>query len=321
MDLFANEVPESWSEARPLLRPVLRPHNYVTATFDHADPAWYRTVWPLVSEFVVVDLPDRRVTVTTSATDRWGVTAPEAFAAARENLSARVPEVPPGKTVMLKDADGGTYVDSLLVADGFMNSLSVPGQARPLVFMPGDGILLVGTDDPDAAPGLFESAEQMYLDADMHISPQGYTIADGLIVPFDESGPHPMRHLALRARALQTKREYDYQTDYLRDYYEREMIPQYVGQAGVVDMPWGPRTCSVWGKGAEWDLPETDYVIIGTNPDEKDLFTVPFAVLVDVLGMMPLSGIAGLRRYRTPPFPSPEVLAVLRAHAVEMPLT
>lgn len=318
MEVFAQGVPVDWSQARPLLRPVLRPQSYVTATTRRDDPIWARQLWPLVSELVVVDLPDRRVVVTVAATERWGVTGLEAFAAARENLAGWLPEVTPGQKVMLRDADGGTYVDALIVVDGWLSSLAVPGQGRPLVFMPGDGVLLVGTDDPADAPGLFEAAERMYLDADRFMSPQGYTIGDGTIVPLDQAGPHPMRHLALRARAVQAAREYGSQTDFLQDHYEREMIPQYVGRVGTVETPWGVRTVSVWGKGAEWDLPETDYIMIGSEPDGSDLFTVPFGVLVDAVGLRPLPGPVPTR-YRTPPFPSAETLAALRAHAVDLP--
>ncbi|WKG02337.1 hypothetical protein [Mycolicibacterium sp. HK-90] len=318
MDVFAQGVPVDWSQARPLLRPVLRPQSYVTATTQRDDPIWARQLWPLVSELAVVDLPDRRVVVTVAATERWGVTGLDAFAAARENLAARSPEVTPGQKVMLRDADGGTYVDALIVVDGWLSSLAVPGQGQPLVFMPGDGALLVGTDDPADAPGLFEAAERMYLDADRFISPQAYTIGDGTIVPLDLAGPHPMRHLALRARAVQATREYGSQTDFLQDHYEREMIPQYVGRVGAVETPWGVRTLSVWGKGAEWDLPETDYIMIGTNQDGSDLFTIPFGVLVDAIGLRPLPGPVPAR-YRTPPFPSVEILTELRAHAVDLP--
>lgn len=74
------------------------------------------------------------------------------------------------------------------------------------MFFPGDGSLVLGTDAPDGVAELFEVAEQLYLAAEQPVSPQGYTIAGAIIVPFDQAGPHPGRGLALSARSLWPQR-------------------------------------------------------------------------------------------------------------------
>lgn len=312
--------PMNWAEAQPLLRPVLRPQSYVNHLVNDGAQPWVRPVFPFINEMVVVDLPTTRAMVTQSETEGWGITGEQAFAVARENLSAHQQTFTPGEKLSVKDGDGGSYVDSMILASGWLGSLSVADGPRPLVFFPGDGVLLIGTDAADDAPGLFEVAEQMYVDSDQPVSPQGYTIKGSTIVPFDQAGPHPLRNLGLRARALLASSEYHQQTEFLRDHYQRELFPQYVGEAQVIETAWGLRSLAVWGEGIPWELPHTDYVtfVAGAPSNVSDTFTVPFATVIDVVGIPAVSGIDPVR-YRADEWPSPEILATLKAHAVDLP--
>ncbi|OBH50769.1 hypothetical protein A5687_12165 [Mycobacterium mantenii] len=321
MDMATDQPPTppvNWAEAQPLLRPVLRPQSYVNHLVNTGAQPWVRPVFPFINEMVVVDLPTVRAMVTPAETDAWAITGDQAFAVARENLSARQQVFAPGEQLLLKDADGDTYIDSLILAAGWLGSLAVPGAPRPLVFFPGDGVLLLGTDAPDDAAELFEAAERMYLGAEQPISPQGYTIEGSIIAPFDQAGPHPLRELALRARTLLATREYNHQTEFLRAHYARELFPQHVGDAQMVETDWGPRTTTVWGQGAPWELPQTDYVTFLAGDPSNDNFTVPFPTVVDAVGILPVSGINPVR-YRANEWPRPELLAALRAHSVDLP--
>ncbi|MEB4209860.1 hypothetical protein [Mycobacterium sp. 94-17] len=320
MDMATDQPPMDWAEARPLLRSVLRPQSYVNHLVNTGAQPWVRPVFPFINEMVVVDLPTVRAMVTPAETDGWGISGDQAFAAARENLSARQQAFEPGAKFLLKDADGGTYVDSMILATGWLGSLAVAGGPRPLVFSPGDGVLLLGTDAPEDAADLFETAEQMYLDADQPVSPQGYTIAGDIIAPFDQAGPHPLRALGLRARTLLVTREYSHQTEFLREHYERELFPQYVGNAQVIDTPWGPRSTTTWGQGIAWELPQTDYVtfLVGDPSNVSQAFTVPFPTVVEAVGILPVAGINPVR-YRASDWPAAEMLATLKAHAVDLP--
>ncbi|MGV0161791.1 hypothetical protein ACRU3B_20385 [Mycobacterium colombiense] len=312
--------PMNWAEAQPLLRPVLRPQSYVNGLVNTGAQPWVRPVFPFISEMVVVDLPTVRAVVSPAETNAWGITGDQAFAVARDNLSARQQAFAPGEKFLLKDADGGTYVDSMILAAGWLGSLAATGGHRPLVFFPGDGVLLLGTDAPDDAEDLFEAAEQMYLDADQPISPQGYTIVGNVIAPFDQAGPHPLRGLALRARTLLATREYNHQAEFLREHYERELFPQYVGEAQMIETAWGRRTNAVWGQGIPWELPQTDYVtfVAGDPSNVTDKFTVPFPTVVDAVGILPVAGINPVR-YRAEEWPAAELLATLKAHAIAIP--
>ncbi len=313
-------LPMDWAEAGPLLRPVLRPQSYVNHLVNTGALPWVRPVFPFINEMVVVDLPTVRAMVTPAETDAWGISGDQAFAAARENLSAHQQTLQPGEKFLLKDADGGTYVDSMILATGWLGSLAVPDGPRPLVFFPGDGVLILGTDAPDNAADLFEVAEQMYLDADQPISPQGYTIEGSVIAPFDQAGPHPLRDLALRARSLLLAKEYSHQTEFLREHYERELFPQYVGDAQLIETAWGRRTTAAWGQGISWELPQTDYVtfLVGDPANVSDKFTVPFPTVVDVVGILPVAGITPVR-YRANEWPAAGMLATLKAHAIDLP--
>ena len=323
MDIATDQPPTApmdWAEAQPLLRPVLRPQSYVNHLVNTGAQPWVRPVFPFINEMVVVDLPTVRAMVTPAETGAWGITGDHAFAVARENLSARQQTFKPGEKFLLKDADGDTYIDSMILATGWLSSLAVMGGPRPLVFFPGDGVLLLGTDAPDDAADLFEVAERMYLDADQPISPQGYTIQGTIIAPFDQAGPHPLRNSALRARTLLATKEYSHQTGFLREHYERELFPQSVGDAQTIETAWGPRTTAVWSQGAAWELPQTDYVtfLVGDPADASDKFTVPFPAVVDAVGILPVAGISPTR-YRAGEWPTPELLATLKAHAIGLP--
>ncbi|BCZ24277.1 hypothetical protein [Mycobacterium senriense] len=323
MDMATEQPPTppmDWAEAQPLLRPVLRPQSYVNGLVNTGAQPWVRPVFPFINEMVVVDLPTVRTIVSPAETGAWGITGDQAFAVARENLSARQQAFQPGEKYLMKDADGGTYIDSMILATGWLGALAVAGGPRPLVFFPGDGVLLLGTDAPDNAADLFEVAEQMYLDAEQPISPQGYTIGGSIIAPFDQAGPHPLRGLALRARTLLATTEYTHQVEFLREHYERELFPQYVGDAQMIETAWGRRTNAVWGQGIPWELPQTDYVtfLVGDPSNVSDKFTVPFPTVVDAVGILPVAGINPVR-YRAEDWPTPELLATLKAHAIDVP--
>ncbi|HEX5142719.1 MAG TPA: hypothetical protein VFW21_02495, partial [Mycobacterium sp.] len=210
--------------------------------------------------------------------------------------------------------DGASYCDSAVLVAGWLSGFAgdgVGGDNRPLVFFPGDEVLLVCTDDPQVAPAFFDAAERVYRDADIPISPQAYTIVGERIVPCDAAGPGPVRPWAMRARSVLAATEYEAQAErLLRDHADR--LTADVGSVQLIDTPAGVRTLTAWRQGSPWLLPRTDYVLVA-GPDEQ--FVVPFGVLADVVGL-----IAGHEllppRCAVTRWPSAEEMAALRAHAV-----
>ena len=185
LDAGLRPLPVSWPEAQPLLRSVLRPASYTAAVTADVNRPWIRPLWPFVHELAVVDTGDARAVVTQRDTDNWGVGGERMFAVARSNIAARYPPQPQQERVGHLRGDGHSYCDSAALVPGWLSSFATDSGPRPLVFFPGDEVLLVCTDDPAVAPEFFAAAERLYRQAVVPVSPQGYTIAGDTIVPLD----------------------------------------------------------------------------------------------------------------------------------------
>ena len=207
------------------------------------------------------------------------------FAVARNNIAARYPPQPQQQRVGHLRGDGHSYCDSAALVPGWLSSFATDSGPRPLVFFPGDEVLLVCTDDPEVAPEFFAAAERLYRQAVVPVSPQGYTIAGDTIVPLDRAGPTPVRSLAVRARSVLADGEYLAQTERLQRYFAEQVLDAQAGSVQLIETPRGSCTMTVWGEGASWLLPEADYVTF-LSGDQSDYFTVPFPVVADVVGLV-----------------------------------
>lgn len=334
-----------WPDASSLLRPRLRPATFPAPRWpldDDAISVIQRPFSSFVHEFVAVDLPDHRLNVTRKILHGWGVTAEQVFFAARQNIAQLHPvgedryqpvsadelrragwedqDISAGGDVlragaMIMDADrGGTYLASAILTPGWLAAIPADGH-RPVWFMPTEETIIIGSDDPATGAKSFEMAEECYLKADHPVSPQGFTVYRNTVKPFDEAGPHPLRAQALRARACVGARQYEEQTEFLREAYLGDLIDVYVAAAQVLQAPDGMALNAVWGEGLTYDLPEVDYVSF-VNDDGLH-FTVPFPVLVEVLGIQPTPGLYPTR-YRVAGWPEPAAMDALRFHAVQL---
>lgn len=310
-------LPAGWPEVQPLLRAVLRSAGFTAAVTDDDNRPWIRPLWPFVNELVVVDNGDARTVVTQRDTAGWGVRGGQLFAAARDNIAARYPPQSQPLQVGHLRGDGRSYCDSAALVPGWLSSFAVPGGARPLVFFPGDEVLLVCTDDPAVAPDFFAATERLYRQAAVPISPQGYTIVGERIVPLDAAGPGPTRALAVRARAVHADAEYLTQTERLQRYFAERQLRAQAAPVQLIGTPRGASTMTVWRDGLELLLPGADYVTF-LSADQTDYFTVPFPVAADIVGLVRDPGLVPVR-YPVDGWPDPETVAVLRAHAVALP--
>lgn len=311
------DVPQTWDEARPLLRSILRPATYASLLKPGDAIPWRLPATNFLHELVAIDLPDVRLIVTVDNTTMWGVTDTDIFAAGRENVATMHPlsANQPGAGGVFFDAGQSAYIASAILTPGWLASFAQPDGPRPLAFIPNEDTLIIGYDDPHEASGLYDMAEKMYLESERNVSPEGFTVCAGLVMPFDKTGPHPLRRRAIQARTCAAVRQYSEQAEFLKQLYEDELIEAFVASTEVLDTGHGMGSAAIWGEGVIYDLPEVDYLFFINNDGH---FAVPFSVVVDLTGIQPTAGFFP-PRYRVTGWPEPDVMAALRIHAVTLP--
>ncbi|WP_194814949.1 hypothetical protein [Nocardia sp. XZ_19_385] len=327
VDLRDSGEPDDWPSVRPRLRPVLRPVTYGIDQLADSRPL-ARPAFPFVNELVAVDKPESRAIISAASLERWGVSADEAFAAARENLAAMVhPHDSDGNAILRYVDDGNAYFASWPLVPGWLASFRARyGHRRPVAFMPDIDTLIVVPDVPQLLGRMYEMAEEQYRQSPRSLSPQGYTLdADDNVIPFDHAGPHEQLPAARRARAGLATAEYGTQTRWLsatlEDHYEipgYDLEPAYIAALNFADLADGPCTVTAWGEDVEYLLPHSDYIAFCRNTESGDiehLFDVPFATAAEITGLTPIPGLDP-PRYEIRSWPTPETLARLEQSAV-----
>jgi hypothetical protein len=247
-------VPADWTTACRLLRPVLRGATPLSA--DVAAPL-RRPAMPYLSEYVVVDRPDTMTYVSADQLDEWGVSAEEAFQAARSNLSGAVLHgVAHEPTVVRFVDDGDAYWTSHLLLDGWLSRLTPQVGGVPVAFAPERGTLIVAPDGSAHLPELLNQVEQAYASSQRAITPMAYVSDEhGRTVPYAAPEGHPMRGCVQRAEAVLAVTEYGRQAATL----SRDAAALRV----VGSEPEGWRTRALWTRDEPTMLPRADEVLVG----------------------------------------------------------
>ncbi|MFI5895547.1 hypothetical protein ACIA5D_36175 [Actinoplanes sp. NPDC051513] len=195
-------LPLGWTEARPLLRPVLRGGT--------PGSPLRRRVLPFLFEYVVVDQPDTMTYVGPDQPAGWGVSAEEVFAAARTNLSAAVLLGVAGEPVVVRFVDDGdAYWTSHLLLEHWLEQLKGQVGGVPVAFAPERGTLLVTADGSEHLRGLFAQAEEIYAASARPISPMAYGYDEhGCTVPYNAPAGHPLHQEVRRAERVLAVHEY-----------------------------------------------------------------------------------------------------------------
>ncbi|MGI5819064.1 MAG: hypothetical protein ACOX9R_13325, partial [Armatimonadota bacterium] len=149
-------TPDSFEEAAPMLRPVVRGRMYVEymrmqAEIDD-DPCLavpHRVIGEHFVQMLAYDMPNRILYLPESQCDEWGVSVDEAFQAARENIRAigGAFEGTPGHIYV--GAWDDTYAASRVVSPEMIGKLHVQG--RPVVALPNREYLIVAGSSDHAA--------------------------------------------------------------------------------------------------------------------------------------------------------------------------
>jgi hypothetical protein len=245
-------VPTQWTQAKPLLRPVLRGCTPPLPA-DVGAPV-RRPALPYLAEHVVVDQPDTMTYVTADQLAAWGVPADEVFAAARANLSGAVLQGVAGTPVVVRFVDdGNAYWTSHLLLDGWLAKLAGQVGGTPVAFAPERGTLLVTADGSPHLPGLFTQAERVYETSPRAITPMAYVSDDsGHTRPYAAPAGHPLHDCVRRAEAVLAVREYGRQAGLLPGAAELSLVD-------------GVRTRAVWSRDEPVLLPLADEVLVGRD--------------------------------------------------------
>lgn len=307
----------------PTLLPVIRRADYGLGTDTGGPrPAMIsRPFLPCLSEFLVLDLPDRMIYVTGRHLAEWDVTADDAFAAAHRNLHDRFRPLldqrgtEPAATSFL--GPGHTYFGSLPLLDGWLAAWTANwGGHRPVFVIANQSELLIAPapepDDAEAVRALLTSAEQEWAEAGRRVSPMLYTLdAAGRIVPFDVPADHPARQAIRTSWGLLAATVYDGQTRHLRA--NAELGDPFFAALQRFSRPDSDVTFTVatWSEDDMVLLPEADWVAFANDDGQ---FFVRFDDVVRECRLTLEPEYHPTRIY-VDGWPEPEVLTRLRALA------
>jgi hypothetical protein len=262
------DMPGTWEQACPRLRPVLR--GAAPMAGEKLPAPLRRPALPYLSELVVVDQPDTMTFVAPDLLDGWGVSEDEAFAAARTNLSQVVHRrAAPAPVVLRFVDDGDAYWTSHLLIDGWLAGLAEQVGGVPVAFAPERALLLVTAEGGEYLSGLFTLAEELYVGSPRAITPMAYVSdARGRTVPYPAPAGHRLHRQVTRAAGLLAVHEYAHQA---RSFAAGPTpLPlRLIDPVGDGD---GWRTRAVWDRDEPALVPAADEVQCGSG-------TVPWAVI------------------------------------------
>ncbi|HEX6073802.1 MAG TPA: hypothetical protein VFZ32_00875 [Micromonosporaceae bacterium] len=288
------ELPDSWQEARPLVRPVLRGITAVLPSSENSDsgPLWRRSL-PFLAEVVELDMPGGPL-VSLETVQRWAVPPEDVLAQARENLSQRrMSPRPPrqaGSRVLRLVDDGGTYCVSHLLIDGWLAGFSEHLGVRPVALAPDRSTLLIAADEPGTLSTLFEMVEEEYGQSPRPVSPMAYTVeGDGRLVPYAAPPGHPLYAPAGRAERVLASAEYGRQKRWLDQFSS----PHRTGSMMLAGRSDGSifSVASVT-PGVPTLLPHTDYVALVM---QGDMVFLPWQAAEQILRLKPESDLEPAR--------------------------
>ncbi|MDR7278626.1 hypothetical protein [Catenuloplanes atrovinosus] len=280
-------TPDDWDRARTMLRPVLR--GAAPMAVDHSAPIT-RPALPFLAELLVIDLPASMAYVTADHLRTWGVSADEAYAAARSNLRAGAVAPPkPGEslpTILHFVDEGDSYCASFPLVDGWLAGLAARlGGKRPVAFLPDRTTVVVTTDDPDTLLATFPLVEAEFLESARSTSPMAYVSDDlGRTVPYEAPPGHPLHHAVRRAERLLALREYD------RQHRTADGLPGTPLPLRMAQRPDGSTfTYALWSGESPALMPVADLVAIADG--DGGTFFVPWAELALRDLFTPLDGL------------------------------
>ncbi|MGX6603389.1 hypothetical protein ACWKSP_14795 [Micromonosporaceae bacterium Da 78-11] len=314
---------DSWADARPKLRPVLRPVTFGLAGPAGMRPPLSRSALPHLHELVVVDQPDSMAYVEPGRLDKWGVSADEVFEAARANLAALAarsldrPWATEQTAISMVD-DGDGYFTSMLLAPGWLAGVGARMGTPLIAFAPDNNhLVLCPLPEGDVRP-LYDLAEQQYKEALRSLSPVGYVaVPGGATTVYAPPAGHPHHARAWRAAAVLAATEYAGQSAWLTEQYAQGGLDVHVGRLIAVEPDDGgpAETVATWAAGVEMLLPEAQSVVF-VRDEQGVEFRARWADVVALTGLRP-EPLLSPSRYRVSDWPAPDIMESLRRRRLD----
>ncbi|WP_241754625.1 hypothetical protein [Cupriavidus basilensis] len=327
-------TPALLSEARPMLRPLIRSRSLIDEIRLHhlrteGDPSTFEVAClPFGEDCVIllaVDYPETTSTLLNGPCASWQVTLGQALQIAGDNLRDHTSEafVPVAQGVYQGAWSDGYEASRALLPDVLER---VPVRGRPVFMMPTREVLLVTGDHDDAG-------QLRMVELSLQASRQGRTISPAMFryqpggvahaVPtgsevshFVPAGEEAARHLAHLAR-LYRKEEYDTQKAALDRLNERDGADVFLANYllyGRQDDPLTSFSITTWTCGVETSLPRADRIAL-VRPDAGDGMgqtrVVGWQQALAMLGDLMEPEAQYPARYRVKAFPDESRLALL----------
>lgn len=310
-------TPETFEEAAPNLRPVVRGRMYpeymrMQAEIDE-DPYIDVPSRPVGGHFVEMlayDMPNRILYLPTSQFEEWGVTVDEAFEAARENIRAIGGAFEGAEGHIYVGAWDDSYAASRVMVPEMILKLRVQG--RPIVALPNREFLIVTGSSDHAA---MQQMGKMIAEAENE--PR---FESGVVLSLEDDGWRPFLppesseayDILHRHQVASLWRDYDEQKRLLDDLHEKRGTDVHVATFAAHEdrVTHELSTVAVWSEGVEALLPRAEKIgfTAGDPEDPSVLGTAPWKRVREVCGdLMELTNYWP-DRWRVDQFPTQQQL-------------
>lgn len=318
--------PETWDEAAPQLLPAVRTASWAQAAAGDGRPDGPAPFGlPLVPFVKVLCAIDSEHSIAFAGADdlaAWGVSDDEALHTAAENLAARPCEVHrDGPVAMIVGPDG--YASSWLAVPELLAQVAEDMGGTVVAVAPDrELLLLVDTDDHDAAAEVLDAALERYQSAARQLSPVPYLITETGIAPWEPPPGHPAGSLVDKASHLLAAVEYAQQRTRLEELFAASGERAHVAKHTLLQAADGSyRSCATWVRQVDDGLlPQADLLLFADNDDLDADFAVPWDDVLRIAGdLLHEDPACDPPRWRYTSWPDDAALAALRSESVPFP--
>lgn len=318
--------PGTWEDAVPQLLPAVRTASWANATTGAArtePPAPFgRPLVPFVKVLCAIDSEHSIAFAGVDDLSAWNVSDDEALHTAAENLADLPCEVHrDGPVAMIVGPDG--YASSWLAVPGLMAQVAEDIGGTVVTVAPDrELLLLVDTEQQDAAVEVLDAALDRYQAAPRQLSPVPYLVTEAGIAPWSPPDGHPAGPLVDKASHILAAVEYDQQETRLEELLAGAGEDVHVAKHTLMQVADG----SYWSW-TSWVrqvtsglLPQADTILFGDNDDPDAGFAVPWDDTLRVAGhLLHEEPEYDPPRWRHTGWPDEETLDALQASAVPLP--